>query len=239
MVPLPIHDENPTARPAVLVRALVVVNALVWLAQLAYGLQLSVLDYGAVPAWLLSGERGGIVGLPGGGLVQVYQEVPWPLSIFTSMFLHGGWLHLIGNLWFLWIFGDNVEDRMGRLRFIPFYLLCGVIAALAQTVVTPDARVPMVGASGAIAGVLGAYLVLFPHAAVRCIWILVVCITYVRLPAWLLLGLWLLSQFALPLDGRVAWMAHVGGFVAGMALAYPFTWGVGPRVAAVRERRER
>ena len=104
------------------------------------------------------------------------------------MFMHGGWLHIIGNMWFLWIFGDNVEDAMGSVKYLVFYLLCGLAAAMAQVLSSPASQIPMVGASGAIAGVLGAYIVLYPHARVRCLWILFIIITTVYVPAWLLLG---------------------------------------------------
>jgi membrane associated rhomboid family serine protease len=144
------------------------------------------------------------------------------LPLLTSMFLHGGWLHIIGNMWFLWIFGDNVEDAMGRLKFLAFYILCGLAAALAQVLATPSSAAPMVGASGAIAGVLGAYLLLYPRARVRCLWILIIFITFVDVPAWALLGLWFLSQFFVPLESGVAWMAHVGGFLAGLGLVRLF-----------------
>jgi membrane associated rhomboid family serine protease len=145
------------------------------------------------------------------------------------MFMHGGWLHVIGNMWFLWIFGDNIEEAMGRLRFIVFYLLCGLLAAMAQVAFTPSSAAPMVGASGAIAGVLGAYLVLYPRARVRCLWILIVFVTFVNIPAWALLALWLVSQFLMPADSGVASMAHVGGFVAGMGLVRLFAAAGGQR----------
>jgi len=119
-------------------------------------------------------------------VVTLHQEVPWPWTVVTSMFMHGGWLHIIGNMWFLWIFGDNVEEAMGSVKYIAFYLLCGLAAAMAQVLSSPASQVPMVGASGAIAGVLGAYIVLYPHARVRCLWILFIIITTVYVPAWLL-----------------------------------------------------
>jgi membrane associated rhomboid family serine protease len=147
--------------------------------------------------------------------------VPWPFTIFTSMFMHGGWLHIVGNMWFLWIFGDNVEDAMGPVKFLIFYLVCGVAAAMAQVLSSPGSAIPMVGASGAIAGVLGAYILLYPHARVRCLWVLFILVTFVYVPAWLILGLWFVSQFFIPGQG-VAWMAHVGGFVAGFALVRLF-----------------
>jgi membrane associated rhomboid family serine protease len=125
-------------------------------------------------------------------------------------------------MWYLWIFGDNDEEAMGHLRYLFFYLLCGVAAALAQILSSPASTMPMVGASGAIAGVLGAYALLYPRARVRCLWVLIIFITTVTIPAWLLLGIWFLSQFFVPMGSGVAWMAHVGGFVTGLILVRLF-----------------
>ena len=201
MIPIPISDENPPSRRPVVTIALIVLNALAWFYELSNGVDQSTLDYGAVPALVLHGS------------------VPW--TVLTSMFMHGSWLHILGNMWFLWIFGDNVEDAMGPAKYLVFYLLCGVAAALSQILSQPSSTVPMVGASGAIAGVLGAYLMLYPHARVRCLWILFIIITTVYVPAWLLLGLWFVSQFFMPGPG-VAWMAHVGGFAVGFLLVRLF-----------------
>jgi membrane associated rhomboid family serine protease len=222
VIPLPISDENPTRRPPVVTIAIIIANVAVWLFEQVHGVQLSTFDYGAIPAWVLHGVRDGEILLGPHHPVLLHQEVPWPLSVITSMFMHGSWLHIIGNMWFLWIFGDNLEDRMGPLRYIIFYLLCGLIAAAAQILGTPDSVMPMVGASGAIAGVMGGYLVLYPRARVRCIWILIIFITTIRVPAWLLLSIWFLSQFFLPTGSGVAWLAHVGGFIAGIALVKLF-----------------
>jgi membrane associated rhomboid family serine protease len=144
----------------------------------------------------------------------------------TSMFLHGGWFHLIGNMWFLWLFGNNVEDSMGRGRYLGFYLLCGVAAAAAQTFVSPASIVPMVGASGAISGVMGAYVVLYPRVRVHMLVILFVFITRIAVPAYLMLGYWFLLQLfggsMAQGEGGVAFWAHVGGFVAGALLISMF-----------------
>jgi membrane associated rhomboid family serine protease len=149
------------------------------------------------------------------------------LNIFTSMFLHAGWLHVLGNMWFLWIFGDNIEDILGHTKFLMFYLMCGVAAALTQILFNPYSRVPMVGASGAIAGVMGAYIVKFPHARIVTLIFIVFFITTTDLPAWVMLIYWFViqlfsgvgsigaSQYA---QGGTAFFAHVGGFLAGMAL---------------------
>ena len=139
------------------------------------------------------------------------------------MFLHGGWMHLGGNLLYLWIFGDNVEDALGRGRFVAFYLLCGVAAALVQTVSETTSIVPMIGASGAISGVLGAYLRLFPHARVRVLVPLFIVFYTIRVPAWVVLGLWFLFQLASsamiqPGQGGIAFFAHIGGFLSGLIL---------------------
>jgi len=148
-------------------------------------------------------------------------------AILTSMFLHGGWMHIIGNMWFLWIFGDNVEDVMGHTKYLVFYLLCGIAAGLSQTLLSVGSRVPMIGASGAIAGVMGAYLIKFPRAHIVTLVFIVIFITTFDIPAAFLLLYWFAIQFfsgvgtvgeAAASNGGVAWFAHVGGFLAGMAL---------------------
>jgi rhomboid family protein len=223
VIPIPISDENPASRTPWVTYALIAVNALAWLFELSLGVGYSTFHYGAIPSFLLHGVRDGA--LPTDELyrsaVALHQDVPWPLTILTSMFMHGSWLHIIGNMWFLWIFGDNVEEAMGSVKYLLFYLLCGLVAAMSQILMSADSQIPMVGASGAIAGVLGAYIVLYPHARVRCLWILFILITTVYVPAWLLLGIWFVSQFFIPGEG-VAWMAHVGGFVAGVLLVRLF-----------------
>lgn len=151
-------------------------------------------------------------------------------AVLTSMFLHGGWLHFLGNMLYLWIFGDNVEDRMGHGRFLAFYLLCGGLAAIGQVALSPDSVVPMVGASGAIAGVMGAYLVLFPHSRVLTLIPLIVFWEIIELPAVLLLGFWFLMQFFSGVGslgaandvGGVAFWAHAAGFLAGAVLVFAF-----------------
>jgi membrane associated rhomboid family serine protease len=149
-------------------------------------------------------------------------------TLFTSMFMHGGWMHLIGNMWFLWIFGNNVEDSMGHLRFAVFYLLCGLAAAAGQIVSDPDSAIPMVGASGAIGGVMGAYIVLYPRVHVHLLIILGFLVTTVAVPAVFMLGYWLLLQllggfFSIGVaGGGTAFWAHVGGFAAGALLVFVF-----------------
>ena len=222
MIPIPLSDENPTSTRPVVTVAIIVANVSFWLYELVHGVTLSVLDYGVIPQWMLRGISSGPILLPHGAEAQLHQEVAWPLTILTAMFAHAGWFHIIGNMWFLWIFGDNLEDRMGPVRYVLFYLACGILAAGTQVLATPDSVAPMVGASGAIAGVLGGYILLYPTARVRCLWILIVFVTTVRIPAFILLGVWFLSQFLTPPESGVAWAAHVGGFLAGLALVKLF-----------------
>ncbi len=217
---LPLFDENATSRrPAiVLVLMAACITVFIW-QQLLDDVpgRLAVYQFGFVPAIVFQGDK----------LPTELTLVPAWTTFFTSMFLHGGWLHLGGNMLYLWIFGDNVEDAMGRSRFILFYLLCGVAATLAQTAVNPSSLIPMIGASGGIAGVLGAYLILHPKAAVRCLIVILVFFRFINLPAWLVLGGWIGLQFAASPQafqgngGGVAYMAHIGGFVAGIAFV-PF-----------------
>ena len=233
MVPIPYRDDNPTERTPVVTILIIVVNVAVWIWQvtrppyqtpngLIPGSQGTTLDFGAVPYFILHNITTGPVHI-GDLSGTLHQPVPYAwMTIFTSMFMHGGWLHIIGNMWFLWIFGDNIEDAMGPIRYIFFYLICGVAAAGAQILASPTSTVPMVGASGAIAGVLGGYLLLFPHAKVRCLFFIIIIITTITLPAWLLLGLWFISQFWVGAGSGVAWMAHVGGFLAGLGLVRLF-----------------
>jgi membrane associated rhomboid family serine protease len=167
-------------------------------------------------------------------LIGVFGVVPDDLSylsLVTSMFLHGGWMHIIGNMWFLWIFGDNVEDIMGHGRFLLFYLLCGVAAALTHVLLNPDSNLPTIGASGAIAGVMGAYLVKFPHARILTLIPIFFFLTTYELPAAVVLVYWFVIQFFSGVgsvaysnasQGGTAWFAHVGGFVVGILLVFLF-----------------
>lgn len=212
---IPLKDDNPTRLVPVVSWTLLAACLLVFLWQISLGpegMRAAVYAYGLVPDALLGG----------GGPAAGSAAVPAPLTVFTSMFLHGGWLHLIGNLLYLWIFADNVEDSMGHGRFVVFYLLCGVAAALAQALPAPDSQIPMIGASGAISGVLGAYLLLHPRAHVLVLIPLGFFVHIARLPAMLVLGFWfllqLLSEAAAGDGAGVAFRAHIGGFVAGMAL---------------------
>jgi membrane associated rhomboid family serine protease len=226
---IPYRDENETVRTPIVTIAFIVLNALVWFLVQGGGfgpaLVESVCNLGLIPGEL---TRSVPPGTPVPGLEELGCVVDIgrnPLHIFTSMFLHGGWMHLIGNMWFLWLFGNNVEDSMGRFRFIVFYLLCGIAAAFAQVVAQPDSPIPMVGASGAISGVMGAYVVLYPHVRVYTLVPLFIIFTTVALPAWVMLGYWMLLQIFGGLSGQeggVAFWAHIGGFLAGVVLVKLF-----------------
>lgn len=216
---IPLRDIIPSRTTPVVTIGLIVLNIIVFLYELSLGrgVDAFMLYYGLVPA-----------------------AFSW-MNVFTSMFLHGGFLHVAGNMLYLWIFGDNVEDRMGHGRFLVFYLLCGVAAALAQTITSPDSVVPMVGASGAIAGVMGAYFVLYPRSRIVTLIPLFFFFQVVEVPAIFFLGIWFLMQFISGVGsigaaigrntGGVAFWAHVAGFVAGIT-------GVGLFRRAERQRVE-
>ncbi len=229
----PYRDENPTERPSVITIAIIVANVLAFVVLQGAGaegpLARSVCELGLIPGEILGGARPGSGVQLAPGMVCMVDEAPQYWTVVTSMFMHGGWFHLIGNMLFLWVFGNNIEDAMGHGKFLIFYLLCGVAAAAAQTVINPGSLVPMVGASGAISGVLGAYLLLYPRVRVHTLIFLGFYITTVALPAWVMLGLWILLQVLSGLAGLsdierggVAFFAHIGGFVAGMLLVRLF-----------------
>ena len=221
----PVGDEGTPAQRGLPIVNLtfIAINILVFLWQMAVGLDYSVMAYGTIPAEITSGQdlmngEGGLPQQPIGLGLPVY------ITLLTSMFMHGGWLHIGGNMLFLFIFGDNVEDNMGSLKYAVFYLLCGFIATFAQILIGPDSPIPGVGASGAIAGVMAAYLILFPQAYIR-------VISYYgggRVPAIIMIGLWGLLQLISGLgvlgtqEGGVAYWAHIGGFVAGLVLVFVF-----------------
>jgi membrane associated rhomboid family serine protease len=217
---IPIRDHNPTTRTPYVTIALIAACVLVFIWQVSLhprSGEAVVYQLGFVPALLFGHATLG----PDGGLIPAWS------TLFTSMFLHGGFMHLAGNMLYLWIFGNNIEDAMGHGRFIVFYLLCGLAAAMAQALPDMDSTIPMIGASGAISGVLGAYLLLFPHAKVQTVIPLGVVFFVRALPAGLLLGFWFVFQLMSGVlsgggEGGVAWWAHVGGFVAGMALVHLF-----------------
>lgn len=213
---IPLHDDNPTTISPMVTIGLMVSCVLIFLWQRS--VPAAVPAMGVIPAVLF----GHVTLNPNIG------ALPAELTLITSMFLHGGWMHLIGNMLYLWIFGNNVEDAMGHRRYIAFYLLCGVIAALAYAWPQANSSIPMIGASGAISGVLGAYLMLYPHARVLVLIPLVFFVTTARIRAIWVLGFWFLLQLINSrMDagggGGVAWGAHVGGFAAGMLLVPLFS----------------
>jgi membrane associated rhomboid family serine protease len=207
---IPLRDVIPSRTTPYITITIIFLNAAAWLFELS-------LPADALPVFL-----------------QVYGVVPAHFraaTLVTSMFLHGGWMHVIGNMWYLWIFGDNVEDRVGHARFIVFYLLCGIAAALGQIVMEPGSLLPTIGASGAIAGVMGAYFVLYPRSRVLTLIPLVIFWEVIEVPATLLLGFWFLMQLfsagaiavtASTGGGGVAFMAHVAGFVCGVGSIFLF-----------------
>ncbi len=211
----PIRDENPSGtRPFVTV-TIIVVNVLAFLYERSLGEGAAgefIRTYGVVPASVMGGEDAGVAA--GAGIY---------FPFLTAMFLHGGWGHLFGNMWFLWLVGDNIEDRIGHVAYIFFYLVVGIAASAAHVLVSGPSTIPMIGASGAIAGVLGAYLVCFPRAkVVTLIWVFIF-IHFVRLPAMVLIGMWFVLQLVSaatsdPTLPGIAWWAHIGGFVAGVVL---------------------
>jgi len=205
---IPIRDVIPSRTVPFVTVTIIVLNALAWIFELSlpeHDLNRFLFSYGVVPAYF------------------------WIPSLFTSMFLHGSWMHVIGNMWYLWIFGDNVEDRLGHGRYIVFYLLCGIAAAMGQIAMDPGSTLPTIGASGAIAGVMGAYFVLYPRSRVHTL-IIWVFIQIVDLPAVVLLGFWFVMQLAGGVGqiaatshgGGVAFAAHVAGFLVGVGGVFVF-----------------
>ena len=202
----PLRDTQPSYSKPVVTVCLIVINILVFLFEFSlddYSQNAFIATYGLTPDHFHL------------------------INVLTAMFLHGGWMHVLGNMWFLWIFGDNIEDILGHGKFLAFYLLCGFAAAMAQVLLSPDSRVPMVGASGAIAGVMGAYLVKFPRSQIRTLAFIVFFITTFDVPAWVMLIYWFGIQLFSGVgslgstqvsQGGTAFFAHVGGFIAGIIL---------------------
>jgi membrane associated rhomboid family serine protease len=228
----PLRDENPTLHTSVATFLIIGLNAAAWIFLQGLGTQpalvRSVCEWGLIPGELLGTVAAGTqVRLSERYACAIDAEGNW-LTLFSSMFLHGGWFHIIGNMWFLAVFGDNVEDSMGRIRFVIFYLLCGLAAIGAQVLINPSSPVPMVGASGAIGGVLGAYAVLYPRTPVDMLLFLGFWITRIRIPAFVMLGYWFAIQLISATSsvagrgGGVAFAAHVGGFIAGVVLIFLF-----------------
>ena len=251
---IPISDDNPTLRTPIVTIGLLIALGAVWILVQGAGLDpqalaASVCNWGMVPGEITGRARIG-TGVPlGRGMACLVDADPRNiLTPVTSMFLHGGWGHLLGNGLFLWVFGNNIEDSMGRLRFLVFYLVCGLAAAATQVAVDPASVVPMVGASGAISGVLGAYLVLYPRVKVKVLFFLFIFIKVIPVPAWMMLLWWIGMQVlaGLPqvlstepqVSAGVAVWAHIGGFVAGAGLIKFFESQrlVQARLAAHRQR---
>ena len=208
---IPLRDVIPSRTTPYITTTIIVLNAITWLFEVSLpqdSLNQFIGTYGVVPAYFS------------------------PPTLITSMFLHGSWMHVIGNMWYLWIFGDNVEDRLGHGRFIVFYLLCGIAAAIGQIVMDPTLTLPTIGASGAIAGVMGAYFVLYPQSRVLTLIPLIIFWEVIELPAYILLGFWFVMQLfsagtiavtaSSHGSGGVAFAAHVAGFVVGMAGVFVF-----------------
>ena len=215
---IPLKDENPTSRFPIVTVTIVVLNVVVFLLQLLSpeGLQFSIYKMGTIPYEITHFQS--LPLLVGQTAEQVTRLAP-PLTLIVSMFLHGGFLHLLFNMLYLWIFGNNVEDFLGPFRFLIFYLIAGVGASLTHILFNSNSQIPMIGASGAIAGVLGAYLVLYPKARVMTFMFLFFFIRIVPIPAAFVLGFWFLMQIlSVGVGGGVAWFAHIGGFLIGMGL---------------------
>jgi membrane associated rhomboid family serine protease len=228
---LPIRDDNPHFLTPLVTCTLVAINVIVWLLVQGAGAGLplakSLCTLGLLPAELLGTQPPGLRIELGSGLACVLGSSGHWSTLITHMFLHGGWMHLIGNMWFLWIFGNNVEDSMGHGRFIAFYLLCGLAAAGLQILSNPGSPVPMVGASGAIGGVMGAYVMLYPRVNVQMLVWFGFYVTTIAVPAIWMLGYWFLVQMlgglgSVGADGGVAFWAHIGGFIAGAVLIFIF-----------------
>lgn len=210
---IPFKDDNPTRLFPFLTIAFIAVNTVIYFLQIfaAPNPVRTAFAYGAIPHFLLT--------------FTTVQPIHPFLTVFTSMFMHGSLLHLISNMLYLWIFGNNIEDRLGHVRFIIFYTLCGLAAAYSHAITSPSSTVPMIGASGAVSGILGAYVLLFPRAKVHTLIFLGFFVQVVRLPAVFVIGFWIVIQFingmvskGVASHGGIAWFAHIGGFIAGIAM---------------------
>ena len=207
----PYKDDNPRILIPYVTYGLIGLNLFIFLFQFSMG---------------MSDPEAEVVFIYTYGLIPAEFSI---LNIFTSMFLHGGISHIIGNMWFLWIFGDNVESVLGHIKYALFYILCGILAAVTQILIEPSSQIPMIGASGAIAGVLGLYMMRFPHARVQVVVVIIIFFTTFRVPAIIVLGFWFFNQLTngmgtLGIDttGGVAWFAHIGGFITGIMLNQAF-----------------
>ena len=212
----PFADENPTNKKPVVSWLIILSCSFIFLNQIfepIYVTEKTFLSFGMIPAILFGHSE----------LSNPLKIIPPALSIFTSMFLHGGWMHIIGNMTYLYIFGDNIEERLGKLKFIIFYLVTGIFAAFSQAMMDPTSTIPMIGASGAIAGVLGGYLVLYPRANIKVLFWFIIFVKVIKIRAFIVLGGWIIIQFisfhGTDLNsGGVAYAAHIGGFISGIFL---------------------
>ncbi|HEX5819687.1 MAG TPA: rhomboid family intramembrane serine protease [Gemmatimonadales bacterium] len=228
----PLRDDNPTLRTPVVTYALIAANVAVWVLVQGMGsdpqLAVSICNHALIPGEFLHTLPAGSPVPMGPGIACVVSDQATWYKPLSSMFMHGSWMHLIGNMWFLHIFGNNVEDSQGRGRYLVFYLLCGIAAALTQTFLDPRGSIPMVGASGAIGGVMGAYVVLYPRVQIHMFVFLFVFITRIVVPAFFMLGYWFVLQLLSGWmnygrqGGGTAFGAHAGGFLAGALLIYLF-----------------
>ena len=225
----PYRDDNPSILTPVVTVGLIAANLAIWIVFQGMGneqrVAAAVCELGLIPGDLLHRLPVGYSFPVSDGMSCVVEAGRAWETLITSMFLHGGWLHVLANCWFLWVFGNNVEDAMGHLRFLVFYLVCGLAAAAAQIAVDPSSAVPMVGASGAISGIMGAYIMLYPRVRVHTLVFLVIFFFRATFPAWAVLGLWFVVQVVnsrVEQSGGVAVWAHIGGFVAGAVLIWLF-----------------
>ena len=208
---IPYKDDNPTSTTPFVTVGIIALNILVFLYEVVSpsGMEKFVYSYGAIPDYILTFEK--------------VQPIHPALTIFSAMFMHGGVFHIAGNMLYLWIFGNNIEDKLGHIRFIFFYIFCGIISAYANALTDPQSHIPMIGASGAISGVLGAYLLLFPRAMVHTLVFLGFFVTVIKIPALIVIGFWAIIQLinglvstGLAREGGIAWFAHIGGFLSGL-----------------------
>ena len=236
---LPLSDDNPTTRKPIITIGLIAINAAVFLYQVVLSQaaeNMFVFQTGAIPYELVSFVSRSEFSIPGTNMTYPPALFPLPLTLFSAMFVHGGFMHAGGNMLYLWIFGNNIEDAMGHGRFLLFYLLAGLAASLVHVISEPTSTVPMIGASGAIAGVLGAYFVLYPHAKVKTLIFFFIIIQVIQIPAVIMLGLWFLIQLMNSGGGGgVAWYAHIGGFLFGLFLVRRFEL---PRLRILKVNRE-
>jgi membrane associated rhomboid family serine protease len=217
----PLKDTIPSSSFPFVTIGIIVINFVVFLYELTLGPQLNTFinQYGVIPSHILTTLN-----------KNWLYFIPASVPVFSSIFIHGGWMHIIGNMWYLWIFGDNIEDRTGHFRFFLFYVICGVAATVSHIIMNPASNLPTVGASGAIAGVMGAYLILFPRSRILTLIFLIIFIQIIEIPAIFFLGFWILLQVVsgsissglAQEGGGVAWWAHIGGFFVGLVIVFFF-----------------